>query len=224
MNKKLQELKYDLDRETDDEKSHELIENYVYAKKNKERLDKYGTGPEYIKKPGNHWNPDNKKSELKNIVNRAIGESDECTCVKCSTSKEIENVFVPDLARILLYNTSDDEVSLNKLKCEFRKNDTPSIEEARKVLRDAFMEDDEKNNDRNREALNGLYGEGRYGNKYSVQDARKVLRDAFTEDPDFKNSYIANIKMFLHARNGNYIDDEIISDMIDFIFREKEMI
>jgi len=55
----------------------------------------------------------------------------------------------------------------------------------------------------------------------SIADARKVLRDAFADDPDFKQSYMANIRMFINDHADVLIGEPIINDLIDFILREE---
>lgn len=243
MNKKLQEFKYDLERETDDEKSYELIEDYVRVKESKDRLKKYGTIDEIER--------ENNKSILKELLlsgnegSQAIGEADECDCDQCKAINrksllEEQNQTAPltdcdkDIDYLLEEEISESEADARKFHVLFNK-----------------AEDDEKNkccegkkqyrgddyNERNREALNGLYGEGKYGKKPFRSDldtfferrlkiapnkiaiARKVLRDAFADDPDFKHSYMANIRMFLNDHADVLIEEQIINDLIDFILR-----
>lgn len=115
MNKRLQELKYDLERVTEDKKAHCLIAKYTQ---------------QWIEK------------QLK--VNRAIGESDECNCVKCSTFefKALDDKKNKDCEGKKLfgdYNERNRE-ALNSLYGVLPQQ-TITIADARKVLCDAFTED-----------------------------------------------------------------------------------
>lgn len=50
--------------------------------------------------------------------------------------------------------------------------------------------------------------------------ARKTLRNAFEKDEAFKLGYMANIRMFINDRTDVLIDEQVIYDMIDYIFQE----
>ena len=183
MNKKLQEFKYDLDRETDDEKSHELIEEFVRVKQSKDRLERYGTIEDIER--------ENNKSILKD--GRAIGESDECDCEKCANKEEWHDIIMnncdkdiekdeisksENIARKfhVLFNKAEDDEK-NKL-CEGRIIKSPgvpaiSIEYARKVLRDALDNDSDFKHSYMANIKMFLYG--RTGDLINDQDSYDLL-------------------------------------------------
>ena len=52
-----------------------------------------------------------------------------------------------------------------------------------------------------------------------IKDARKVLRESFKDD-GMKLGYMANMRMFINDRTDVLIDEQVIYDMIDYIFHE----
>lgn len=182
MNKKLQELKYDLERETDNKKVHSLIANYMG-------------------------------------FDQSIGESDECDCDQCSTRSKIRRQLLEEHNNIEPLIACDNDI-------EYLKEEEMS--ESKKPTRKFHVlfnkEFDEPSEDKkpSRVDIDEMFVENSQINK--ISNARKVLRDAFADDPDFKNTYIANIRMFLNDRAGFLYTDEIINDLLDLMMREKGMI
>lgn len=227
MDKNLQELKYDLEREIDEEKSIELIETFIRVRRSKDSLEKYGTDPKYRNDPKSLL-PKEKIDDLNKVFNEPLVN------LLCENKKskpthsdllkkwvKINEAKITRLEEPQDYNERNRE-ALNGLygegKFGYKKysighDKTYTFEELQKLSDDT---------------IKGIKSPGvpvrdilECGTPpISIADARSVLRDAFKDDPDFKHSYMANIRMFLNDRDYFLHTDEIINDLIDFIFAE----
>ena len=183
---KLQELKYDLDRETDFKKAQELVKNYADEARGKKVyfIDIKDTPADKIDEVMSSAFPtkdgEGKKSNPK-IKSSGIYSRDGCTYI------DDRVYFLDKLKHEITKKIDDVNIQKQLLALEW-------------VIHHNLIEEPFDDN--------------------PVPDARKVLRDAFAKDDGFKLGYMANMRMFINDRTDILIPEQVIYDMIDYIFRE----